>query len=413
MSVPRTSDFARFWLASAVSNLGDGIRLAALPLLALTLTDDARLIAGTTAFLFLPWVLFGPLAGAIVDRRDRRFLMLTGQLVRGVAVAVLAAAIAADRVSIALLYLTALVVSIGETLVDSASQAAIPQLVDDDGLEVANGRMNVAENLFNDVLGVALGAVLFSTAASLPFAVDAVTFLGGAALLATVRRPLQGARTTTGSLRREIREGFCFLRHHSLLRGLAASVALTNVALHMGLAVMVLLVVKDLGASESTYGTVVAIGATGGVLGSLVAGGLARRLTPKRLLMVVHAPFVLAAAMTAAAPAWWVVSLGFGLSSFALVVYQVPSRALRQRATPDRLLGRVVSVFRIFGLGGPVVGAPIGGVIAEALGVRWAFGASTAVMTVAWLWTIIAVRRASTDEAAVVTSRCDPILAAA
>jgi MFS family permease len=412
MTASRTSDFARFWLASAVSNLGDGIRLAALPLLAVSLTDDARLVAGTTAFSFLPWVLVGPLAGAVVDRHDRRALMLVGQLARAIAVAGLAAAVATDRATIALLYVTALVVSIGETLVDSASQAAIPQLVDDGRLEVANGRMNVAENLFNDVIGVALGAVLFSRAASAPFAVDALTFLGGAALLATVRRPLQGARTSTGTLRGEIREGFCFLRHHPLLRGLAASVALTNVALHMGLAVLVLLVVKDLGASEATYGTVVAIGATGGVLGSLVAGGLARRLTPRRLLMVVHAPFVLAAAITAAAPSWWVVSIGFGLSSFALVVYQVPSRALRQRATPDRLLGRVVSVFRIFGLGGPVVGAPIGGVIAEAFGVRWAFAASTGVMALAWAWTVVTVAR-STDDATDATARCTPVLAAA
>ena len=128
--------------------------------------------------------------------------------------------------------------------------------------------------------------------------------------------------------------------------------------------------------------------------------------------MVVHAPFVLAAALTAVAPSWWVVSIGFGLSSFALVVYQVPSRALRQRATPDRLLGRVVSVFRIFGLGGPVVGAPIGGVIAEALGVRWAFAASTAVMAVAWAWTIVAVRDRGED-ASVAIGRCSPVPAAA
>jgi MFS family permease len=404
----RTSDFTRFWLASAVSNLGDGIRLAALPLLAVTLTDDARLIAGTTAFSYLPWVLFGPLAGAIVDRHDRRQLMLLGQLGRGLAIAVLAAAVATDRASIALLYLTALVVSIGETLVDSASQAAIPQLVDDGRLEVANGRMNVAENLFNDVLGVAVGAVLFAGAASAPFAVDALTFLGGALLLATVRRPLQGSRTAMGSYRTEIREGFCFLRHNRVLRGLAASVALTNVALHMGLAVLVVLVVHDLGASESTYGAVVAIGATGGVLGSFVAGGLARRLTASRLLMVVHAPFVVAAVMIAVAPAWWVVSLGFGLSSFALVVYQVPSRALRQRVTPDRLLGRVVSTFRIFGLGGPVIGAPIGGVVAQALGVRWAFAASASVMLVAWARTIAAVAGSSSDDAASASARCAP-----
>ena len=87
---------------------------------------------------------------------------------------------------------------------------------------------------------------------------------------------------------------------------------------------------------------------------------------------------------------------------------QVPSRALRQRVTPDRLLGRVVSTFRIFGLGGPVLGAPVGGIVAESFGVRWAFTASAAVMIVAWARTIAAVTGADPDDAASASVRRPP-----
>jgi MFS family permease len=386
-------DYRRFWLAAAVSNLGDGIRLAALPLLALELTSDPRLIAGVTAASFLPWILIGPLAGAVVDRQDRRTLMLVGQVARGLAVLVLAVGVSTGRANIALVYLAALAISTGETIVDSASQAAIPRLVGPDRLVRANAQLNVAENLFNDVLGVALGAVLFAGASSLPFFVDAATFGLGALFLALVRRPLQGARTAPSTtLRADIAEGFGFLVHHPLLRGLALSVATTNLALHMGLGVMVVLVVDEIGASEATFGTILAVGAVGGVLGSLVAGRLTEWLTPRRTLMVTHVPFVLSAALFAVATQAWVASLAFGLSSFALVVYQIPSRALRQQVTPDRLLGRVVAAFRIFGLGGPVVGAPIGGVIAAASGVRWAFATSAVVMVVAWALVLAALR---------------------
>jgi hypothetical protein len=286
----------------------------------------------------------------------------------------------------------AIAVSAGETIVDSASQAAIPQLVGDHQLERANGRLTVAENLFNDVVGVALGAVLFSWASSVPFYVDAATFTLGALFVTTIRRPLQGDRTASTTLRADIAEGFRFLFRHPFLRGLALSVATTNLALHMGLGVMVVLVVDEIGATEAVFGTVLAVGAVGGVVGSMMAGRLAETLTPRRTLMLVHVPFIVASVAATVATSAWMVSVAFGLSSFALVVFQIPSRAMRQRVTPERLLGRVVAAFRIFGLGGPVVGAPVGGVIAEAFGVRWAVAASTAAMVLAWMVILGALR---------------------
>lgn len=372
-------------MAGAVSSLGDGVRLAALPLLALRMTDDPRLIAGVTAATFLPWMTFGVVVGVIVDRHDRRRLMIIGQVARGVASAVLAASAATGHASIWMVYVVAIVITIGEAIVDPATQAAIPHLVERSALARANGQLNVAENLFNDVVGVAAGASLFAVAVGLPFTVDAASFFIGAASLATIRRPLQQPRPpATASVWTAVVEGFRHLWRDRFLRGLALSVSVTNLALHMGLSVLVVLVVRRLGATERTFGIVLAVGAIGGLVGALAAVRITARLTAVGVLRLTHAFFVAAALWTSVATSTWQVAAASGMSSFALVVYQVPSRTLRQQLTPDRLLGRVVSAFRTFGLGGPVIGAPLGGLITAHYGVRSAFAVSAAVMVIAW-----------------------------
>lgn len=399
------NEFKMFWSAAAISNLGDGVRLAAMPLLAVELTDDARLVAGVTAATFLPWVLVGPIAGAVVDRRDRRTLMVVGQALRGLAAAGLAIAVATGHATIAGLYLAALAISCGETFVDSAAQAAVPRLVPTRQLERANSQITIAENLFNDVIGVALGAAVFTRAAGLPFALDAATFLVAAALVATIRRPLQSDEPRrTGRLRSDIADGLRFLARDPFLKPLAASVALTNVGLYMGLGSIVILVVEDLGASRATFGTILALGAVGGVAGSVVAGRLSERLTPQRVLSVTHLPFLVGAAIATVATDAWMVTVAVALSNFALVGYQIPSRTMRQIVTPDHLLGRVVAAFRIFGLGGPVVGAPIGGAITQAFSARAAFGASIVVLAGGWVTVLHAVGRYRPRDAAGVAS---------
>ncbi len=342
---------------------------------------------------FLPWVLVGPFSGVLVDRRDRRTLMLVGQLVRSISVATLAVSVSGGWASVGLLYVVAIAVAAGETVVDSASQAAVPHLVDDEFLDRANGQMTVAENLFNHVIGIGLGAMLYSLDPSVPFYVNATTFVAGAALLTRVRRPLQGLRTDTSttSVRADIFEGLRFLLGHRFLRPLAFSVAATNLAVNIGFGVMVVLVIDEIGSTEATFGSILAIGSLGGVVGAAVAGSLVTRLTPQRTLKLTHLPFLVAAIIFTVATDAWMVSLSFVLSSFAVVLFQVPSRSMRQRVTPDHLLGRVVAAFRLFGLGGPVAGAPLGGVITHTLSVRWAFATSGVVLILAWA---LAVRSA-------------------
>lgn len=389
---PLGGDFRRFWFAAAASNLGDGIRFGALPLLALTLTDDARLIALVSASTMLPWLLFGPIGGALVDRQDRRRLMVTAQLLRAVLALTLTLLIATDTVSIWWVVIIAFGLGSGEVIVDSSSQAAIPQLVAADQLDRANGQLIAAITVLDQVAGVALGAALFSVATSLPFAIDGVTFVVGAALVLTVRRPLQGARTSDSRLRDDIAEGMRFLFKHQFLRSMMASVAISNLAGNLAFGVLVVLLVDELGASPATFGAVLGVGALGGVLGSLLAARLTERFGRKRVLTTLPAALAATHLVNATATSVWVVAGSLFVSGFTIVCFNVPGQSIRQTVTPEPLLGRVVASFRMVGMGAAPVGAMLGGFVTQATDVRAANLLAAAIAVVSWLLLIGALR---------------------
>lgn len=131
--------FRGLLVATTIMNLGDGVRLAALPLLATTLTDSSLLIAGVTAAQFLPWLVFGPFGGVIVDRADRRELILTTQAWRALVMAGLGAVVLADVASIWMVFAVAFVMTVGEILVDPSVVAIVPAIVGHEDLDHANG----------------------------------------------------------------------------------------------------------------------------------------------------------------------------------------------------------------------------------------------------------------------------------
>ncbi|MEM1335782.1 MAG: MFS transporter [Actinomycetota bacterium] len=389
------ADFDRFWLAAAISNLGDGVRMGALPLLALALTDDARLIGLVSAATLLPWLVLGPVGGALVDRLDRRRVMVGAQLGRAVVVLVLTIGIAADTATIWWLVVVGFALGAGEILVDTSSQAAIPQLVRSDQLDRANGRIVTALTLMDEVIGVALGSVLFAVFVELPFIVDLSTFVIGATLLLTIRRPLQGVRAEgvdRPSIGADIAAGGRFLFHHRFLRGIMFAVATSNFASNTAFGVFVVLVVNELGAAEATFGLVLGVGAIGGVLGSLVAGRIAERFGRRAVLATL--PLVLAAthAVNAVATAPWMVTATFFVSAFGVVCFNVPGQSLRQAVTPEPLLGRVVATFRMVGMGAAPLGAVLGGFITQAAGVRVTNWAAAGIELVGGILMIAALR---------------------
>ncbi|HKY49206.1 MAG TPA: MFS transporter, partial [Acidimicrobiia bacterium] len=232
--------FPRLWAASTLSNLGDGVVIAAFPLLAASMSASPQAVAGMTAAATVPWLLFGLPAGVIVDRLDRIRLMWIVDLLRAGAVAGLGVLVANGNSSMGLLYAVVFVLGMAETLFDSAAMAVVPAALEHDisadansSLERANGRLFAGQLTANQFVGPPLGALLFGVSASLPPLVDAVTFLISAILLTGIRLPRREAVIERRSLPVELREGLVWLWQNQNIRALAIGAGVINLA-HTG-----------------------------------------------------------------------------------------------------------------------------------------------------------------------------------
>ena len=407
MKVAGGSGFAKLWGATAVSNVGDGVYATALPLLAASLTRDPLLVSLVSFAEWLPWLLFGLLSGALLDRWDRRRVMWTVDAARFVIVGGLAVAVLMDQASIALLAAVGFLLGTGQTLVDTGAHSILPALVSRDALrlERANGRLVGTQVVTQELAGPPVGGFLFSLTAWAPFAVDAVSFAAGSALVASIRGHFGPATGELGSdgrrttLRSEIAEGLRWLAAHRVLRATAAMVAVVNLLAAGGWAVMVLFAQERLGLDAVGFGLLLSGSAVGGVLGSLVAA---------RSVAVVGTARIIVGAMIVSALAF----LAFGLSSdprlagvlmgvvgFMTVVFNVVVGALRQALTPDRLLGRVISAFRLFSYGSVPVGSLLGGVLARSFGLRAPFLVAGIVIPVVALLCLPAINTRTIAEA--------------
>lgn len=374
MSGRLSKDYWLLWAGSAVSNLGDGVRLAALPLLAATLTRDPFPISLVTAITVAPWLLLGLFIGPVIDRKDRRKLMMWGQFVRSAVVAGFAVVVALDLATMTHIYVVAAIIGLGEVVVDSSSQAAIPMLAEDADLEKANGRMIAAHLVFENFVGSPIGAVLFVVAAAIPFGADAATYLAGGLLIAVISTPLQEPKEAReSSIAADITEGLRFVWNYPLLRGLALAVALAGVAIGLGHSILVLYSLEILEMAEEGYGLLLAVAAAGGFIGSMSAGRVAMRLGRRGALLLGALLMILSQLLLGIAPGVIVAGLGVLLTGLGRTMFAVVGQSIRQRATPDRLLGRVVTSFRMIAVGGLPLGAVAGGLIAAATTLRVPF----------------------------------------
>jgi MFS family permease len=366
----------RLWSASAASNLADGVFWIAFPLFAVQLTDSPALIAGVSVVGRLPWLVFVLFAGALADRLDRRRTMLAITLLRTAVAAGLAVGIAAGAVDLVVLYVTAFVLGVGETLFDTAAQSIMPNVVERDQLSRANGRLYAVEITMNQFVGPPLGGILAGLGVALAFAGSALAFAVAAvalALLAGSFRPVPAATRT--NIFEDIREGLAYLARHRLLRTLALMVGVMNLAATAAFAVFVLYAVAPgpMGLDAAGFGILMTSMAFGSVAGSLLVGRAEVRFGRARLLGIT----VLVTAVTIAMPGLttspWLVGASFAASGVAIVMWNVVTVSLRQRIVPDRLLGRVNASYRLLAWGSQPLGALLGGIVGELLGLPAVF----------------------------------------
>jgi MFS family permease len=375
--------FRRLWTASAVSNLGDGLRVTALPLLAASLTRDPSAIAAVTAVVWLPWLVFGIIGGTIVDRMPRIGLIVGVQLGRMLVIAGLGAMVWLDQASMPVIYVVAFAIGIGEVLADTTMQTLIPAVVPDDELETANGQLYAAQAVANDFAGPPVGSVLFAAVAWVPFAANAVTWGLAAALLTGLRlgAPSRVARAPTTFIE-DVVVGARWLWRHPVLRALLVWGAVVNASLIAFGSIYVLFALEVLGLSEAEYGFLAAAIGLGGIAGTVVAGRLVRAVGRSRLIQLGG----IAAGMVAIIGGFMTSPVAFAALMFVLTTaaaaVSIVVSAMRQSIVPNELLGRVHATFRVFSYGAIPLGALAGGWLASAFGLRAPYLAGGAVVLV-------------------------------
>lgn len=379
------------WLLSGsiVTNIGDGIALAAGPLLVASLTRDPFLVSMALMSQYLPQLLFGAVAGTAADRFDRRRIVVAVNLARAVVLAALAGTIVGGTVSIGLVLLTLFVLGTAETFADVGSGSLLPRLVRRADLGVANARINAAFLLTNQLLAPPIGAFLFAAGMALPFATNAACFALGAVLVSRVvldvTREVPGERP---GLRAEMVEGFRWLLAHPPMRTLALTIIAFNVTYGAAWGVLVLYAVERLGMDALGFGLLTSAMALGGVMGIASYGSLERRFSLADIMrvgLVIETVTHLALALTTSPAVALATLVVFGAHAF---VWGTTSTVVRQRAVPDAMLGRVTGLYTVGMIGGIVVGTPIGGLLARAFGITapfW-FGFFGSALLVAILW---------------------------
>lgn len=378
------TSFWRFWAATVLADLGDGIRLAAFPLLAASLTDDPAAVAAVAAASALPWLLTGLLAGSLVDRRDARLLLVAADVARTLVLVGIIAVLVADRASIALIAAGAFALGVGETVRDTAAQTVVPRLVPTALLERANGRMSAGEVAGNEFIGPVVGALLFAAGAALPFVVNSAALVLTVLLVLSVPAsllalPRQGPEQEGESVPLGVRAGVVWLGRHRTLRALLVAGACVALADSAWFAVFVLYTEARLGLGAVGFGVLLATGAVGGLTGALaaervLAGHRHRPVLLWSMVVTAGTPVLLLAA-----PARWAAVVVVVATSAAFGVFNVAAGSLRHRLVPQDVLGRVVATWRTVVLGAGALGALAGGIAASARGLDAPFVLSAAL----------------------------------
>jgi MFS family permease len=382
------------WLlaSSAISNIGDGVALAAGPLLVASLTQDPLLVSFALLAQQLPNLIFGIPAGAIADRFDRRRIVAAVNLVRAAVLVVLAATIVGEAVSIAIVLLTLFVLGTAEIFADVSSNSLVPRVVPREHLGVANARLTGSFLLTNQLMGPPIGAFLFSAGMALPFAANAACFALGALLVTRVVTDVVELTAERAgerrSLRQEMADGVRWLVAHPPMRTLALTIIAFNVTYGAAWSVLVLYASERLGMSAVGFGLLTTAIAIGGIIGTSAYGRLERRFALADIMrggLLIETFTHLILALTTSPAVALVTMVVFGAHAF---VWGTTSTVVRQRAVPDELLGRVTGVYTVGLVGGIVIGTPIGGLLAREFGITapfW-FGFIGSAILVVVLW---------------------------
>jgi len=397
----RQPDFLKLWAGQSVSVFGSQITTLALPLTAALTLDATPVQMGLLgAVQTLPFLAIGLFVGVWVDRLRRRPILIAADLGRAVLLGSVPLTAALDRLTIGHLYLVGLLAGALTVFFDIAYQSYLPSLVDRRQLVEGNSRLEVSNSVARVSGPGVAGALIQIVSAPGTILLDAFSFLASAAFLGSIRgqEPSPADRPSRRSMWSEIGVGIRHVFRHPLLRPLVLSTATGNFCSGLIIAVFVLFLTRTLDLAPTLIGITYAAGSTGGVVTALLATrvtarfGLGPAILGGKAVMAASAALIpLAGGPVALALAALVISRFFG--SGGAVVSNVSQVSLRQAITPDHLQGRVNATMRFIDWGTLPLGALLGGVLGETLGIRPTLAVSAAGMALALLWVLFSPLR--------------------
>ncbi|MEV7232501.1 MFS transporter [Streptomyces sp. NPDC051020] len=365
----RNRDFLLLWAGAGASFLGSRVSLIAYPLLVVWLTGSAK-DAGLVAFAAnLPYLVAQLPAGALVDRWDRRKLMIICDAGRIVAIGTVALAVFSDQVHIVHLGVVAFVESTFTIAYRLAERGAVRHVVDAGQLAPALAQ-NEARERAAGLLGQPVGALLFSAVRWSPFLFTAASHLLSLIMLLMVRKPFQGARTAVGgNLYKEVKEGLIFVWRQRFMRAAAGLIAGSNM-LFQALSLALIVIVKEQGGSGATVAVILIVSGLGGGAGALSASWLLRRLSLPAIVIGSNVAWALL--MPAVAFVHGPVALGvlFAAMGFAGALWNVAASVYQMEITPENMIGRVTSVATLVAFGTLPLGSLAAGFLLDWLGTR-------------------------------------------
>ena len=360
-------DWVLLWSGQLVSVVGTQVSQLAYPLLMLALTDSPAQAGFLSAARTIPYLLLGLPAGALVDRWDRRRVMIVCDAGRALALGSIPLALAFGWLSLAQLYAVALVEGTLNVFFNLAETAALTGVVTREQIPSAT-TLNEVTLSTGSMLGPALGGLIFAIGQGFAFLVDAISYAVSVFSVWLIRADLSAPRTADATrLLDDIREGVAWLWRQSLMRFLAFVVGGT-VLIESGYMLVVIILAQRMDASPAAIGLVLGAGGVGSVVGAVLSGPAMRRLTFGQIAMGVHWIWVLLLPLYAIAPTPLALAAITAATYGITPIFFVTQYSYRLARIPDALQGRVNGVFRLFQFVGQPLGLALAGLLSEFIG---------------------------------------------
>jgi MFS family permease len=360
-------DYMLLWSGQTVSAIGTQVSGIALPLLILALTHSPAIAGFAGALRALPYLFFSLPVGALIDRWNRKLVMILCDSGRAMLLGSIPVALALGYLTAIQIYLVALFEGTLFVFFDLAEVACLPRVVAPEQLPAATAQ-NQATMGISELAGPSLGGLLYGLTQMLPFVGDAVSYIASVLSLFLIKTRFQGERATQRRrLLVEIGEGLRWLWTHPLVRFMAFLTGMLNL-ISSGVYLIMIVIAQHQGASPAEIGLIGSIGAVGGIVGSMIGGFIQRHFTFGQVIITTVWIQALSWPFLAIAPNFVLLGVVFAISFLMVPIYNVVQFSYRLALIPDELQGRVNSTFRLLAFGFQPIGFALTGILLAAVG---------------------------------------------